>query len=482
MKFNLLIKYILVYAVTALLGFLGVTFISYRVDYNRVLEYYDDSLYRQAISIADEYASDYFSTEHLRLIEKELNTISKLNDTRIMFVDTNGNVILDTQYSENADENGVLYTLPGFDYTSLGTKHSVTGSFYGLFDNNTLSVFAPIVNLFTTKGYVVIHLDDSKIQSKVYTTFNTNYLTLAIMLLLNLTFIGLYIVHIHNPLTRIIKGTDEYGKGNLSYKITVSNNDADEIGRLAASLNYMASKLDESDQFQQKFLSNISHDFRSPLTSIKGYLEAISDGTIPPEMEKKYIDIVLFETERLTKLTGNILTLNELDPETVRLEISVFDINSIIRHTIETFEGACKKKRIQFHLTFSGEKEYVRGDKSKIGQVIYNLVDNAIKFSHENSYIYISVREKGEKAYISVKDMGSGIAKESLSKIWDRFYKSDSSRGRDKKGSGLGLSITKEIIQAHNEHIDVISTEGVGTEFTFTLPVERKADKISKPH
>jgi signal transduction histidine kinase len=480
LKFNLLIKYILIYAATALLGFLCVTFISYRVDYNKVSEYYDDSLYRQAIAIADEYASDYFSSEHLRVIETELNTISKLNDTRIMFVDTFGNVILDTEYTGTADEHGILYTLYGFDYTSLGTKHSVTGDFYGTFDSKTLSVFAPIVNIFSTKGYVVIHLDDSKIQSKVYTTFNTNYLTLAIMLLFNLAFIGLYVIHIHNPLTRIIKGTDEYGKGNLSYKISVRNNDADEIGRLAASLNYMASKLDESDQFQQKFLSNISHDFRSPLTSIKGYLEAISDGTIPPEMQKKYIDIVLFETDRLTKLTSNILTLNELDPETVRLEISVFDINSIIRHTIETFEGNCKKKNIRFHLTFSAEKEYVRADKSKIGQVIYNLVDNAIKFSHENSFIYISVREKGEKAYISVKDMGSGISKDSLSKIWDRFYKSDSSRGRDKKGSGLGLSITKEIIQAHNEHIDVISTEGVGTEFTFTLPVTRRIEQDKK--
>ena len=205
----------------------------------------------------------------------------------------------------------------------------------------------------------------------------------------------------------------------------------------------------------------------------KGYLEAIADGTIPPEMTKKYIDIVLFETDRLTKLTSNILTLNELDPKTVRLELSVFDVNSIIKHTIETFEGTCKKKRIQFQLTFSAETCSVKADKSKIGQVIYNLVDNAIKFSHENSVIYISVREKGEKAYISVKDNGSGISKESLDKIWDRFYKSDASRGRDKKGSGLGLSITKEILQAHNETIDVVSTVGVGTEFIFTLALSK---------
>ena len=293
------------------------------------------------------------------------------------------------------------------------------------------------------------------------------------VMLLSLSFIALYFVQIHKPLNGIIKATKEYGKGNLAYKIDVKN-DIDEIGRLSASLNYMASKLDESDQFQQKFLSNISHDFRSPLTSIKGYLEAIADGTIPPEMTKKYIDIVLFETDRLTKLTSNILTLNELDPKTVRLELSVFDVNSIIKHTIETFEGTCKKKRIQFQLTFSAETCSVKADKSKIGQVIYNLVDNAIKFLYgkrSTSDLHF-VREKGA-SYISVKDNGSGISKESLDKIWDRFYKSDASRGRDKKGSGLGLSITKEILQAHNETIDVVSTVGVGTEFIFTLALSK---------
>ena len=201
----------------------------------------------------------------------------------------------------------------------------------------------------------------------------------------------------------------------------------------------------------------------------------MSDGTIPPEMMGKYFDILLFETDRLTKLTSNILTLNELDPSTVSLDITTFDINSIIKHTIETFEGLCKKKKIQFQLTFSGEEQFVKADKGKITQVIYNLVDNAIKFSPENSCIYISVRDKGEKAYISVKDTGIGIPKKDIDKIWDRFYKSDSSRGRDKKGSGLGLSITREIIISHHEHIDVVSTPGVGTEFTFSVPVARKS-------
>ena len=148
-------------------------------------------------------------------------------------------------------------------------------------------------------------------------------------------------------------------------------------------------------------------------------------------------------------------------------------MNLTLKHTIETLEGSCKKKGIKFSLTFSGTALNVKADKGKIQQVIYNLVDNAIKFSHDNSFIYVTVKEKGDKAQISIKDTGSGIAKKDIDKIWDRFYKSDASRGRDKKGSGLGLSITKEIIQAHEEHIDVISTPDVGTEFIFTLPLAK---------
>ena len=335
----------------------------------------------------------------------------------------------------------------------------------------TLSVFAPISNSFEIKGYVVINIPDSVITDRVYDTFNTNYLTLIITLLLSASFLGLYFIQVHKPIKEITKATTEYGKGNLSYHIKPMLND--EIGRLGMSLDYMASQLNESDKFQQKFLSNISHDFRSPLTSIKGYLEAIQDGTIPPEMLDKYIGIMLFETERLTKLTSNILTLNELDPKSVCLDISVFDLNSIIRHTVETFEGTCKKKGIKFNITYANSIQNVKADKGRIQQVIYNLIDNAIKFSKDGSYIYITVKEKGEKAQISIKDTGCGIAKEDIDKIWDRFYKSDSSRGRDKKGSGLGLSITKEVIQAHGENIDVVSTVGVGTEFIFTLELAK---------
>ena len=471
--FSTLSKHIFIYIAICVISFILVSTICYKADYKHIYNYYSDRLYLQANEIANEYALDYLAESKLRRIELEMKSLSTFNDTRIMFITPSGDVILDTNNSstDKSNEDRILFSINDFDYGDLKGKHDILWDFYGLFSEPALSVFSPISNSFEIKGYVVINIPESAIVERVYDTFNTNYLTLAIVLILSSAFLVLYFFQVHRPIKEITRATNEYSKGNLSYHVKPMHND--EIGRLGMSLDYMASQLNESDKFQQKFLSNISHDFRSPLTSIKGYLEAIQDGTIPPEMLDKYIGIMLFETERLTKLTSNILTLNELDPKSVRLDISTFDLNSIIRHTVETFEGTCKKKGIKFNITYANSVQNVKADKGRIQQVIYNLIDNAIKFSKENSYIYITVRENGEKAQISIKDTRCGIAKEDIDKIWDRFYKSDSSRGRDKKGSGLGLSITKEVIQAHGENIDVVSTVGVGTEFIFTLELAK---------
>lgn len=471
MKRNLLAKYIILYIVIVIVSFLCVTFVVYQIDYKSVYKEQSDNLYRQAASIAHEYATEFSKQPEIRTFSKQLRTLGRLSESRIMFIDPSGNVYLDTGYN-NLIGSEILYTIDGFDYDILNNSTAISGNFFNFFEEEQLTAVAPVTYQFTLSGFVVVHIPKSTVSDRVYSTFNTNYYTLLIVYLLNISFILLHVINVHRPVKKISKAITEYGKGNLGYKLSVFHHD--DIGRLAVSLDYMASQLNEMEIFQQKFLSNISHDFRSPLTSIKGYLQAIQDGTIPPELMNKYIEIVLFETERLTKLTENILTLNELDPKTVRLEQTNFDINAIIRHIVESFEGTCAKRHIRFQLTFSGETAYVYADKGKIQQVIYNLIDNAIKFSNDNSYIDISVKERGEKIYISVKDTGAGIAKDSLDKIWDRFYKSDSSRGRDKKGSGLGLSITKEIIQAHQETIDVISTEGVGTEFIFSLSLGKK--------
>lgn len=164
-----------------------------------------------------------------------------------------------------------------------------------------------------------------------------------------------------------------------------------------------------------------------------------------------------------------MLTLNALDRKGQYLEITSFDINAVIKNTAAAFEGTCTSRRITIQLLLAAQTLYVSADIGKIQQVLYNLLDNALKFSGKDSTIYVETTEKHGKVSVSVKDTGAGIPSESIPKIWDRFYKTDASRGRDRKGTGLGLSIVKEIINAHNQNINVISTIGVGTEFIFTL-------------
>lgn len=293
------------------------------------------------------------------------------------------------------------------------------------------------------------------------------WLQLAVTVLLSLIPLLVFLGKLYHPLAKIIQAASqaasEHSLPNLEYT------DDDELGQLNTALNYLAESVNNTGESQRKFISNISHDFRSPLTSIKGYVEAILDGTIPVEMQEKYLHIVVNETERLNKLTDGLLTLNTFDDRGVYLDLTDFDLVPVVNDTIAALEGLSQTKNLQICSSFTAPSIMVRADMPRIQQVLYNLLDNAIKFSYSDSEILIRVTEQKKRVFVSVKDNGEGISKENLPKIWNRFFKTDTSRGRDKKGTGLGLSIVKEIIRAHDQNIDVISTEGVGSEFVFTL-------------
>lgn len=345
----------------------------------------------------------------------------------------------------------------------------MVGNYFNSFDEEVLSVTAPIIINYKVQGYVVIHSTMKSIEDFSNQLLNISYIMLVILFVLSLIILIFFTNMVYMPLRKITTATEQYATGNLHYQFQVDS--GDEIGYLAASLSYMASELARGEDDQKKLVANVSHDFRSPLTSIKGYSEAMLDGTIPQEMYEKYLTIVRDESDRLIKLTNSLLTLNNLNTDGMILDKSDFDINEIIRKTVATFEGSCRQKRISLKLVLTGDKLYVHADMTKIQQVLYNLLDNAIKFSHKDSDIKIETVEKHNKVLVSVKDSGIGIPKESIRQIWDRFYKTDLSRGKDKKGTGLGLSITREIIRSHGENINVISTEGEGSEFIFTLPI-----------
>lgn len=466
MKRTLYWKFLLAYLFFAFFGFLVVANFVSGMTFDHLKKEKADALYREAVIISNSYASDlYNNNTSMETVKKQLDALDSYLSASVWIMNPSGRVLVDSKHPIDVENQIVV---ENFDPTITGNTYYTVGNFFGMFEEDMLTVFAPITADYKVKGYVVILTPVNTLQQSSNSLLNISYLLLVILFLLSLIILIFFTELVYLPLRKITRATEQYALGNLHYQLSVDSED--EIGYLAASLSYMAEELAQGEDNQKKLVANISHDFRSPLTSIRGYLEAMLDGTIPPEMHEKYLQIVLNETDRLTKLTNNLLTLNNLNVKGMLLEKTDFDLNTVIKNTAATFEGTCRQKTIAIELILTGEKMIVHADMVKIQQVLYNLLDNAIKFSHHDSVIKIETTLKHNKVFVSVKDNGIGIPKDSLKLIWDRFYKTDLSRGKDKRGTGLGLSITKEIIKAHGENINVISTEGVGSEFIFTLP------------
>lgn len=422
------------------------------------------TLYREATMIADNYLPSYFSNESSSwAVHSQLSAMKTYLNSSLWFVEKDGTMIT----SANLKDTTAPQSVNNFDPAEIGSNQYMIGTYHNYFQEDMITVMAPVTQGFYTKGYLIIHSPVSLINERCRTLMVPVYISLGVIFLLSFIFLLGFHFFVHRPLLLITEAAKQYAMGNLDYEIPVNRHD--EIGYLSASLNYMAAQLKDSDDYQKKIVANVSHDFRSPLTSIKGYVQAMTDGTIPPELHEKYLNIILFEVERLTDLTTDLLTLNEFDTKELLLDKTTFDIQEVIKNTALSFEGVCTPKHISIQLLLLPDAVFVCADKRKIQQVLYNLIDNAIKFSENESSVFVEVSGKNDKIFVSVKDQGIGIPKKELNKIWERFYKSDLSRGKDKKGTGLGLAIVKEVIQAHDEHINVISTEGVGTEFIFSL-------------
>ncbi len=465
MRKTLYLKFLLAYVIFGFFGFVAVATFVYSMTLEHLKREKADSLYREATLVANTYASDLYNNQaSLDAVKTQLDVLDTYLSSTVWIINPSGRIILDSSAPVEID-NPII--IENFDPTVTAGSYYTVGNFFQTFSEETLSVFAPITSHFKVNGYVVIHTPMTTVENSANSLLNISYILLIIMLLLSMIILFFFTEMVYIPLRKITYATEQYAAGNMHYEFQVESED--EMGYLAASLSYMANEIAKSEDNQKKFIANVSHDFRSPLTSIKGYLEAMLDGTIPPEIHEKYIQIVLNETERLTKLTNGLLQLNNLNTKGMLLNRSDFDINQMIRNTAATFEGICQNRLIGIELVLTGEQLTVNADPDKIQQVLYNLLDNAIKFSHNDSIIKIETTEKSSKVLVSVKDNGIGIPKDSLKLIWYRIYKTDLSRGKDKKGTGLGLSIVKEIIRTHGENVNVVSTEGVGTEFIFTL-------------
>ncbi|MCM1498201.1 MAG: HAMP domain-containing histidine kinase [Clostridium sp.] len=466
--FDKIIIVIIVLLIGIFIGLAGYT--TYAVQKTLVNEK-QNNLINEATLLSEQTISSYIqgitSLEYLQLRFDEFEDTLKTN---VWFFSSDGTLIA---ASNSGNYTKIPTNIRNLDpEVDLERGFTRTGNFSGVFEYNVISIGIPIYAGKEQKGFLVLHTSMTELDSLQNDMLGIMYMPFVVMILV----VGVVLMFLSGvvlrPLARINNTAREYAKGNFEVRTGVKSKD--EIGELSDSLEYMASELSKLDEYRKNFIANISHDFRSPLTSIKGYLEAMLDGTIPVEKYDRYLNIVLNESKRLTKLTTGLLELNDFDVYGPILKKQNFDIVDVVRETRNTVEGLCEEKHIDFRIKCPAEDTTVYADKMKIGQVVYNLIDNAIKFSPEKSRITVTIYDKNDKIFVSVKDEGPGIEKDKQNKVWDRFYKTDSSRGKDKQGTGLGLAITKEIIRAHGENINLTSTEGAGSEFVFSL--QRRGD------
>ena len=316
------------------------------------------------------------------------------------------------------------------------------------------------------RGIIVMITSEQSIRSGLKHVYEIVWLS-AIVAVIVAAIIIYYFAKkiIINPLNEINIAARRLARGDVGKRVNITSND--EIGELANSFNVMAESIEESDKNRTYFISNVSHELRSPITSIKGFVAGILDGVIPKDKENYYLNIVYDEIRRLSRLVIDLLDISAMEEGKFKLNMVEFDINILIKQCIAKFDGKIRNKGVNVEVTFGREHEFVYADRDRLIQVLTNIIDNAMKYSNDNGNIKITTNDKGSKVYVSVFNNGPLLKDEELARIWDRFYKSDKAR-TNKDSTGLGLPIVRLILAQHGEDIWV-NNEQDGVRFTFTI-------------
>ncbi len=388
-------------------------------------------------------------------------------DLVLLLADTKGNVLITDKL---ADAEYVNATIPSEfveDIVKNGTNSDFS-SFGDLFSSPQLYHALLIKNKSNEPSAVLFAISTDSSLTTLSKLMNRTVIT-AMLIVMTVALFTVYYTtkKITAPLKKISSAAGEYAKGNFSVRVPV--NGTDEIAQLSESFNSMAEDLENHEKKRSSFLANVSHDLRTPMTSISGFIDGMLDGAIPPEKHEHYLTIVATEVKRLSRLVSSLLEISRFEASEKKLNITQFDICEMARQILISFEKKIDEKNLQVEFECDSFNLPVLADKDRVHQILYNICDNGIKFSKDGGKYVISIKEKGKQVFVSVYNEGVGISPEDLPFIFDRFYKSDKSRGLDKTGIGLGLFIAKSIIEAHGQEIWATSAYGEYSEFVFTL-------------
>ena len=487
---NIFAKYFLLFVSIFLVGFLalGITLIllvnAYSIDEKTELLKENSSAVAKSISqmlIVNDMNSSYSSDK--QIICESLETISNCIDSDVFVCDVEGNVILckdqvgtasyhsdtmvcdshrefrvDDILMQDVFENGTAVTrtiIKGVSCYVVGT--AIVAPDYVVSDSDTAGIIGIV--------FASVKEGTTELVLRIIRTF---LIILVLIIAIASLVIWLLTKRMVTPLQQMSAAAKRFAVGDFSYRVKIESND--ELADLGYAFNDMAEALDKLEGSRRSFVANVSHELKTPMTSIAGFIDGILDGTIPKEKHEYYLKIVSDEVRRLSRLVVAMLNMSKMESGDFEMKPKNYNISDQIIHILLTFEQKIDKKNIEIRGLEDIEPMFVHADTDMVYQVIYNLFDNAVKFTNENGYINIGITDIGDMLEISIKNSGTGINQNELSRIFERFYKVDKSRSLDAKGTGLGLYIVKMIVEMHGGRIFARSEKEDEAEFVFTLP------------
>lgn len=451
MKQTIFKRLFLVYGITLILGFGILALLLLQLFNQYFIEAKKELLMEQGRKIGEELVVGlYTGRMDQKRLHDDLQVLDKFLNARIWLVDDQG-IIFGVSASREERYLGEKISNKQLLALFQGKMINEQGTFGGKLEQSSLTVGYPFYFNNVFKGGILIHASLPEVQK----TFADIYkITIWAMIFSGLFAYGilyLQVKKISRPLKEISQAAKIIAGGEFQQRLNINTND--EIEELAKSFNHMAESLEKIEENRRHLIADISHDLRSPMTLVRGFIEGILDGTIPQDMHQHYLHIVLTESKRLIKMTNDLLELNQMQQGKVEVQNQVFEINEAIRRKLISFETPIKEKNLNVTLILYQESVKVWADPNFVDRILTNLLDNGIKFTPPEGKIMIKTSDHKHQVWIEIGNTGVNMDQEQLKKIWDRFHKGDTSRGEIKSGFGLGLAIVKEMIGHMQEKV-----------------------------
>ena len=400
-----------------------------------------------------------------------LSFVSQVSQSDAVICNSLGQLILCSRAPFGCGHQGMIVSQAFLEEVFSTGYVTTTGVIQGLYEEERFVAAVPITDANGFGVGIVIVSTPMEQVTRILQKISDTYLFISVLVvLLAVVIMSLVVRHQSKPLKDMAKAAHDFGHGNLNARVQVDEKSSDEMQELALAFNNMASSLQQSEYQRQEFVANVSHELKTPMTTISGFVDGMLDGTIPPERHKYYMHLVSDETKRLSRLVRSMLDISRLQDQDIPEEKkSRFELQELAGQVLITFEQKINAKKLNVDVDFPSHPTYTMAGPDYITQVIYNLLDNAVKFCPEGGDLGVKIRVGTTKLYVSISNSGETIPPSELPLVFDRFHKLDKSRSK-KEGWGLGLYIVKTIVCRHGEDISVTSQNGVTT-FTFTLPL-----------